>query len=215
MAGELGMQTMPGDRPVHSPFIYVPIIGSDRVLGMICCRGPRARERLSASPNVRLLHHGRREHGRGAGERAPLRRDAAAAEGNRAARRRARDHQQRPGGLAVRARLPGDRRLVGDKLREVFDRRRTSASAGTTPRLNLVHFLYLYEHGERARSSHRAARRQASACSYDAKTRQPVVVNTRHANDGWPRSGRRRPRHATGASRSSPSRSSAATACSG
>ena len=54
-----------------------------------------------------LAEHGRCEHGCCAGKRASVRRDAAAAEGNRAARRRAGGHQQHPAGCFRRAGLSG------------------------------------------------------------------------------------------------------------
>ena len=71
--------------------------------------GLRARERVRRGRGA-PADDGGREHGRGAGERAPVRRDAAAVQGERAARRRARDHQQRPAGARRRAQHAGDLR---------------------------------------------------------------------------------------------------------
>ena len=101
---------------------------------------------------------GRRQHGRGARKRAPVRRDAAAAEGNRAARRRARDHQQRPAGLAAELDIQAIYDSVGDKIREVFRQPRSSGSACTTRRREPGRISRTrYEHGERI-TSRRACR---------------------------------------------------------
>ena len=64
------------------------------------CRGPPAVD-------------SRLRHGCRARERAPLRRDAAAAEGNRAARRRTGDHQRGAAGAGRRTRYPGCLRRRG------------------------------------------------------------------------------------------------------
>ena len=84
----------------------------------------------SATAEVRLLHDGGREHGRGARERAPVRRDAAPAEGNRAAQRRAGRDQQHPAGHGRGARLPGDRRPGRRQAARGASTPATSASAG-------------------------------------------------------------------------------------
>ena len=42
--------------------------------------------------------------------------------------------------------------LVGDKLREVLNHSLTSQSIGTMKKLNLIHYLYVYEHGSSANS---------------------------------------------------------------
>ena len=76
----------------------------------------------SANPRCACSRTVAVEHGRGARERAPVRRDAAAAEGDRAARRRAGGDQQHAAGRRRRARLPGDRTTsVGDKIREMLE----------------------------------------------------------------------------------------------
>ena len=68
-----------------------------RVLGIDHPRELRARARVRRGRGAAAADR-RREHGRRAGERAPVRRDAAPAEGNRAAQRRAGGHQQHPAG---------------------------------------------------------------------------------------------------------------------
>ena len=94
----------------HAPLVVcVPIVGSDRLTGLASAREPRARARVRRVRSAPAVD-GRGEHGRGAGERAPVRRDAAPAEGNRAARRRAGGDQQHPAGHRRVARLPGHRR---------------------------------------------------------------------------------------------------------
>ena len=100
--------------------LCVPIIGGDRVLGTIILED-HERENAFGEAEVRLLAHGGGEHGRGARERAPVRRDAAPAEGDRAA-----PPSWRSSTASSRAwpRSSTSRRivdLVGDKLREVFD----------------------------------------------------------------------------------------------
>ena len=72
-------------------------------IGTHRARRPRARERLRRGRGAAAQHRGR-EHGRGAGERAPVRRDAAPAEGDRAAQRRAGGDQQHPAGHGGAAR---------------------------------------------------------------------------------------------------------------
>ncbi len=64
----------------------------------------------SATPMSACCRTVAAEHGRRAGERAPLRRDAASAEGDRAAQRRAGGDQQHPAGARQRARAPGRHR---------------------------------------------------------------------------------------------------------
>ena len=93
----------------------------------------RARERLRrvrAAP----AHHDRGLAGHRARERAAVRRDAAAAQGDRAARRRAGGHQPHPAGPRGRARLPGDRRSGRRQAARGLRHCATSASAGTTRR---------------------------------------------------------------------------------
>ena len=79
------------------------------------------RENAFGESEVRLLTHRRRQHGRRAGERAPVRRDAAAAEGNRAARAELAVINSIQEGMAAELDFQAIVDLVGDKLREVFD----------------------------------------------------------------------------------------------
>ncbi len=122
-----GIGVAPGHRPApsrSSASRSSPATGSS-------ARSPlenHERENAFGESDVRLLHDGRREHGRRAGERAPLRRDAAPAEGDRAARRRARGDQQHAAGLAARARLPGHRRPGRRQAPRDLRTPRTSAS---------------------------------------------------------------------------------------
>jgi GAF domain-containing protein len=72
-------------------------------------RGPRTRACVRRHRGPAAANH-RGDDGRGARQRAPLRRDAAPLQGERAARGRARDHQQRAGSPRREARHPGDLR---------------------------------------------------------------------------------------------------------
>ena len=89
--------------------------------------GRRRRRRRELRARVRLrpgrdpvAADDRRRNGRRPRERAAVRRDAAAAEGDRAAQRRAGGHQQRPAGDRRRADIQGIYDAVGDKIREMF-----------------------------------------------------------------------------------------------
>ena len=150
--------------PGNPSCIFAPILAGDRVLGSIVDVQLRARERLRRGRGTAALD-GRREHGRRAGERAPVRRDAAAAQGDRAAQRRARGDQQHPG----RAWRPSSTSrasidLVGDKLREVFGNGDIGI-AGTIRRRRSVHYPYDYEHGARSSSRLSAPRRGIGGCT--------------------------------------------------
>ena len=91
----------------------------------------RARVRVRRSRRA-AADDGRREHGRRAGERAPLRRDAAAAQGNRAAQRRARGHQQHPAGDRRRSSTSRRSSISSATSCARYSAPATSASAGTT-----------------------------------------------------------------------------------
>ena len=80
------MQTVPGTDGSESRSSVVPILGGDRVLGVIVAREPRARTRVRRSRSAPAADR-RRQHGRRARERAPLRRDAAPHARDRGARR--------------------------------------------------------------------------------------------------------------------------------
>ena len=89
--------------------VFAPIVAGDRLLGHARPGEPRDGQRLRRRRCAPAVHRGG-QHGRGAGERAPLRRDAAPAEGDRAPLVRARGHQQHPAGDGEGAQLPGHRR---------------------------------------------------------------------------------------------------------
>ncbi len=86
-----GLRTVEGTQPSLATAI-TPIFSGDRYIGAIVLEN-HERENAFGEAEVRLLEHRGREHGRGAGERPAVRRDAAAVEGNRAAHRRAPDQQ--------------------------------------------------------------------------------------------------------------------------
>ncbi len=90
-------------------YASVQIVGSDRVLGRVQLEN-HEREHAFGDAEIRLLETVASLDGRRARKRAPLRRDAAAAEGNRAACRRDGGDQQHPAGHRRRAQLPGHRR---------------------------------------------------------------------------------------------------------
>ena len=124
-----------------------------------------------------------RQHGCRAGECATVRRDAAAAEGNRAAQRRARGHQQRSSRAWREARLPGHRRPRRRQAARGVRAPATSASAGIDEASSdRLHFLYEYEHGVRMRHPPRPSQ------NADAPVTQLVC---RRASRSWPT---RRPR---------------------
>ena len=87
----------PSPAPIGAVDVVVPIVAGDRVARHDHRGELRARARVRRSRGAPAHHH-RRQHGRGARERAPVRRDAAAAEGDRAAHRRAGGDQQHPAG---------------------------------------------------------------------------------------------------------------------
>ena len=86
--------------------VMVPIIGSDRVLGAIVLENYERENAFGEAGDAPAADRGR-QHGRGAGERPPVRRDPAPAQGDRAAQRRAGDHQQRAAGAGRRAEHAG------------------------------------------------------------------------------------------------------------
>ena len=138
----------------------------------------RARARLRRVGDT-AAHDGGRQHGRGARERAPLRRDAAAAEGDRAARRRARGDQQHPGRDGGRARLPGDRRpRRRQAARGIQDRRHRHRLDGSETRTCCTPLYELRARRTAQSSAVRGEPRQAALSGKCSDTRQPVVVNT-------------------------------------
>src|SRR5262249_10170387 len=87
-------------------------------------------------------------HERHAAERAPVRRDAAAAERDGTAQRRACRAQRGPARHIGIARLPAHRRPVGDKLRDVLNVQDIGIRWYDHD-TRTAHFLYEYEHGKR------------------------------------------------------------------
>ncbi len=92
--------------------VFIPIISSDRVLGSMALENferENAYRRKRAAP----ADHHRRHPGRRPGKCAPLQRDPAPAQRNRAAQQRIGDHQLHPAGAGRRAGLPGNHRPGG------------------------------------------------------------------------------------------------------
>ena len=99
----------------------------------------RARERVRRVRGPAAEYRGR-EHGRGAGERAPLRRNAAPAEGNRAAQRRAGGDQQHPGRHRGRSTSRRSSTSSATSCARCCTRRTWGSAGG--PARRTVHFLY-------------------------------------------------------------------------
>ena len=113
-------------------------------------------------------------------ERAPLRRDAAAAQGERAARRRARDHQQRAGGARRRAQHPGHLRRGRRQ-----DPRDLPQHGHGHPHLRSgdqtsIHYPYVYENGKRIDDRVRTARRAVDSPRIVLRTRETLVDQREH-----------------------------------
>ena len=100
--------TIFGDSAPKS-LLLVPLLVSGEVFGLLCLNDME-REHAFSADDVRLLETLASSMARGARERAPVRRDAAAAEGDRAAQRRAGGDQQHPAGNRRIALVPGHRR---------------------------------------------------------------------------------------------------------
>ena len=103
-------------------WLGVPILAGERVIGVIALESGE-RNAYSES-DERLLSTLAAEHGRRARERAPVRRDEAAAGGDRCSARRAGDHQRdsarrSPSQLEFQAIVE----LVGERIRELFTSR--------------------------------------------------------------------------------------------
>ncbi len=139
-------------------------------------RESRARERLRRFRSSPAGHCGG-EHGRRTRERAPLRRDAAPAEGDRAARGRACRHQRIQDGMAAELDFQAIIDLVGDKLREVFH----TGDIGIRwydAKADLIHYVYQYEHGVRRNVAPRPPT-PGGRWFRMVETRQPIVMNSR------------------------------------
>ena len=104
---------------IHESYLGVPISSGGRVTGVLSIskQPPNA----FSQADEQLRHDDRFEHGRGTRECATLRRDEAAADRDGAAQRRAGGHQRDRRGARQAARLPGDHRRVGEKIRSIFD----------------------------------------------------------------------------------------------
>ena len=134
-----GFELVPGTDQSHS-VIGVPILGGDRVIGSIMLEN-HEREHAFGDAEVRLLTTVAASMGV-ALENARLFDET---------QRLLKETEQRAAelavinsiqqGLAAKLDFQAIIDLVGDKLREIFDRA-TSASAGTTAK-NLIHFLYV------------------------------------------------------------------------
>jgi GAF domain-containing protein len=164
--------SLPGTDASKS-LIAVPIISSDRVLGTIVIENYERENAYGESRCVCSARSPRRWAPRS--RRAAVRRDAAAAEGNRAAQRRAGIINSIQQGCR-RAGLPGDRRPGRRQVREVF----ATPDLGINwydEKANLLHYLYSYEHGKRLKI---APRQPVPGGLFEtmARTRQPQVVNT-------------------------------------
>ena len=144
----------------------------------------RRSERRRCAPAV---HRGV-QHGRGAGERAPVRRDAAPAEGDRAPLVRAGRDQQHPAGHGSGARLPVHRRPGRRQAARAVRHRRHEHPLARRD-TNLVHRLYIYEHGKRlalaadevqarASSPRRCRRARRSCCGTGAEVEAMGIKTT-------------------------------------
>ena len=122
--------------------VTAKIVAADRVVGVVVVESFE-REYAFGDDEVRLLQTIVGEHGRRARERAPVRRDAAPAEGDRAAQRRARGDQQHPAGDGGRARLPGDRRSSSATSCARCSRSDDIGIRWHDPKADLIHQLYV------------------------------------------------------------------------
>ncbi len=164
-----GIGVVPGTDHAHA-VVFVPIFSGDRLTGQLAAREPRARARVRRIRSAAAADGGV-EHGRGAGERAPLRRDAALLKETEQRNAELAVINSIQQGMAGSLDFQGIVDLVGDKLREVFEDRRHRHRAGSTTRPALFHYIYEYEHGQAPR--HRA---DAAGRSRRADARRAAVV---------------------------------------
>ena len=173
-AAALGVQTVPGTDSSQCA-VFVPILGSDRVLGSIVLENYE-REDAFGEAEVRLLSTVAASMGV-ALENARLFDET---------QRLLKETEQRNAELAVinsiqqgmSAKLDFQTiiDLVGDKLREVF-RTGDMGIRWHDPATNLLHYLYQYEHGVRMTpASHAPA--PGGAWSRITATRQPLVLRS-------------------------------------
>jgi GAF domain-containing protein/CheY-like chemotaxis protein len=173
-AAALGIQTVPGTDHSLSA-VFVPILGSDRVLGTIVLENYE-RENAFGEAEVRLLSTVAASMGV-ALENARLFDETQRlfkAEQQRAAELAVINSIQQ--GMAEKLDFQAIVDLVGDKLREVFH----TGDIGIRwhdPKANLSHYLYQYEHGVR-QSVEPTAPREGGPWSVMARTRQPIVFNS-------------------------------------
>jgi len=168
-----GVETTPGTD--QSKSISVPIISSDRVLGMIGIENHESENAFGES-EIRLLTTIAASLGT-ALENARLFDETQRlfkAEQERVAELQIINSIQQ--GLAAELDFQAIVDLVGDKLREVFD----MGDIGINwydEKANLVHYLYMYEHGKRISLPSRAPAK-GGILEKQIKTRKPVIFNT-------------------------------------
>ncbi len=169
-----GSLTIPGTDPSLS-VLMVPIIGSDRVIGQIDLENYEREDAYSES-DVRLLQTVAGSMGV-ALENARLFNET---------QRLLKETEQRNNelaiinsvqqGLASKLDFQAIVDLVGDKLRQVFN----SPDLAITwyeEKVNLMHYLYIYEHGKRL-ALHSDPPTPDGLFEMLRRTRQPVVLNT-------------------------------------
>jgi len=171
----LGVKALPGT-DLSQSVTYVPILGSDRVLGLIVLENYE-REDAFGEAEVRLLSTVAASMGV-ALENARLFDET---------QRLLKETEQRAAELAVINRIQEGIAaeldfqaivdLVGDKLREVFN----TGDIGIRwyeAKANLIHYLYQYEHGARM---HMPPRPPVPGGTWFrmSETRQPIVANSR------------------------------------
>ncbi|HWZ74102.1 MAG TPA: GAF domain-containing protein [Casimicrobiaceae bacterium] len=171
----LGVKALPGT-DLSQSVTYVPILGSDRVLGLIVLENYE-REDAFGEAEVRLLSTVAASMGV-ALENARLFDET---------QRLLKETEQRAAELAVINRIQEGIAaeldfqaivdLVGDKLREVFN----TGDIGIRwydAKANLIHYLYQYEHGARMRMPPRPPV-PGGTWFRMVETRQPIVANSR------------------------------------
>ena len=196
---------------LDNSFIYVPILGGDRVLGAIMLENTSASTRsasrtcacsttVAASMSVAL------ENARLFDETQRLLKETE----QRAAELAVINSIQQ--GMAAELDFQAIVDLVGDKLREVF-RTGDIGIRWYDADANLIHYLYQYEHGVRMQVAAQSRPVRAARGPGWCESRQPVIANNRAEADGARASSRSTgtdPSHFAGPV----SRSSAAIACS-
>ena len=155
-------------------YLGVPILKGEEAFGVIAMYGT-ARERVRRVGRAPAAD-ARQQHERRARERAPVRRDAAAAQGDRAARRRARHHQQR-----ASRRSPPSSTSRASTTRSATRSARSSSSADMgdphlrSGRPNIVHFPYAYEDGKRITVASRPLLGPAASSAHVLRTGETLV----------------------------------------